>query len=326
MLLLRGLGIVGLAVSAASLADQSVGDGTFCGFKSGCQSVTSSAYGSVLGVPLSVVGLLGFGTVLGFSLIGGVPMVRLTRWAAGLGAVVGLVLIVIQAAVLNQFCELCLIADSCAIAMGIVCVRPLPVEPPSSAMRGITAVLGVLAVGAPLMFAYMEVKPDPPDWVKAHWVPDKITIVEVTDFECEHCRRADEYVREALKGRDDVKLVRIAVEMPKHIHSRTAAIAFRAAQAQGREKDMAEALFASPALTAHDCRALAEKLGLNMAEYDRVATDPATDKDVSAAGEAAKAFGPGVPLIWIQSDLNYGMPGFSTFDEPLGRARPHRAK
>lgn len=323
MCVLRGLCIVALAASSASFADQTFGDGAYCGFESGCEAVTSSDYGKFLGAPLPLWGLGGFTIILGLTLIGR-GSIRAARWLSILASAVGAVLIAIQIAILGQVCILCLVTDSCAILMGLVCIRPLSHEPPSSAVRAVASVLGVFAALTPLGFAYSDVKPDPPDWVKAHWVQDRVTVVEVTDFECEHCRRADEYVREALKKREGVKFVRIPIEMPKHTHSRTAAIAYRAAKAQGRETEMAEALFASPALTAHDCRALAEKLALDMKKYDQSVADPATDAEVSAASAAAKAAGLGVPLIWIQSHLRFGTPTLDNFDAPLGRARPFR--
>jgi uncharacterized membrane protein/2-hydroxychromene-2-carboxylate isomerase len=324
MLLLRGLCIVALAASSASFADQSFGDGAFCGFESGCEAVTSSAYGKVLGIPWPVVGIIGFTLILALTLIGTQGSIRIARWMSLFAPIVGIVLIVIQLAVLAQVCLLCLVADVSAVLMGVVCIRPLPPEPPSSAVRGVASVVAVLAALVPIAFAYSDVQPDPPDWVKVHWVPNKVTVVEVTDFECEHCRRADEYLRGVLKTRNDVNFVRIPIEMPKHSHSRAAAIAFRGAKAQSRETEMAEALFASPALTGPDCRAIAEKLGLDMVKYDRVVTDPATDAEVSAVSAAARAAGPGVPLIWIQSHVIFGSPTLENFDAPLSRTRPLR--
>jgi uncharacterized membrane protein len=326
MLILRGLCIVALAASAASLAEQSFGDGTFCGFESGCESVTHSQYGSPFGVPLPYVGVFGFAAILGLTLIGGRNAIRFARGLAIAAGLAGAALLVIQFAVLGQVCQLCLITDACAIGMGIVAAFALQTEPSSNPVRAAWGVLTGLAVATPLLVAYSDPKPEAPDWVKAEWQPDAITIVEVTDFECEHCRRADEYVREALKERPEVRLVRLPVAMPKHANSRTAALAFHAAHAQGRGNEMAEALFSATSLTAADCRTLAAKLGLNLSVYDRVVADPATDRKVSETGAASKAAGPGVPLIWIQEHMSYGNPTFDNFDRPLAAARPYRVR
>lgn len=326
MLILRGLCIVALAASAASLAEQSFGDGTFCSFESGCESVTHSEYGYPLGVPLPYFGILGFAAILGLSLIGGRNAIRFARGLALLAALVGAGLLVIQFAVLGQVCQLCLITDVSGICMGLLAAFPLPTEAPSNPARAAWSVPAVLAIAAPLVIAYSDPKPESPDWVKAEWQADAITIVEVTDFECEHCRRADEYVREVLKERPEVRLVRLPVAMPKHANSRTAALAYHAAHAQGRGNDMAEALFAAKSLTAADCRTLAGTLGLNLNDYDRVVADPATDRKVSETGAASRAAGPGVPLIWIQEHMSYGNPTFDNFDRPLAAARPYRPR
>lgn len=319
----RFVAVIGLAASSASLADQALGHGSFCSFESGCEAVTSSAYGKPLGIPLPTLGLAGFAAVLGFTLIG---RERVSRRLAHLAALIGLALIVVQFAVLHRVCPLCLVADAAAMGLGLLAIAPLPALPARAISRATWFVLAVLAVLVPLAIGLLDEAPDPPDWIQSHWVEGKITVVEVTDFECEHCRKADEYLRDALKTRSDVNFARIPVPMPKHANSRPAALAFHAAKAQGRGEPMAVALFAAASRTPADCRGLAEKLGLNLLEYDRVVADPATDDRVRVATAAAKAAGPGVPLIWIQSHLIYGSPTPDNFDGPLRRAKPYHAK
>ena len=318
----RFVSVIGLAASSASLTDQALGHGSFCSFDSGCEAVTNSAYGKPLGIPLPALGLAGFAAVLGFTLIG---RERLSRRLAHLGALIGFALIVVQFVVLHRACPLCLVADVAAILLGLLAVTPLPAGPASARNRAVWFVLAVIAVLIPLAIGFLDEAPDPPDWIQSHWVEGKITVVEVTDFECEHCRKADEHLREAFKDRGDVNFVRIPIPMPKHANSRPASLAYHAAKAQSRGEAMAEALFASGSRTPVDCRRIAEKLGLNLTEYDRVVADPATDDRVSAATAAAKAAGPGVPLIWIQTHLIYGSPTPDNFDGPLRRAKPYRA-
>ena len=325
LFLFRSIAVIGLAASSASLVDQALGNGSFCSFESGCEAVASSTYGKPLGLPLPAFGIVGFAAVLGLTLTGERAF-PISRRLAHLGAIIGLGLIVVQVAVLQRVCPLCLIVDGAAIALGLLAIPKLPATPCRSASRAAWFVLAVLAVLVPLAIGFVDEAPDPPDWVQSHWVEGKIAVVEVTDFECEHCRKADEYLRESLKDRADVNFVRIPIPMPKHANSRSASIAYRAAKAQGRGEAMAEALFAATSRTPADCRRLAEKLGLNLAEYDRVVADPATEDAVSSASAAAKAAGPGVPLIWIQSHLIYGSPTPDNFDGPLRRARPYRAK
>jgi uncharacterized membrane protein len=301
-------------------------DATFCSFESGCEAVTSSVYGKPLGIPLPIFGLAGFAAILGLTLVNRDSAGRIARWLAIAGAAVGISLIVVQFAVLERLCPLCLVADVCAIGLGVLAVKPLVVQSGSSLVRAAWSIAAVLAVLLPLSLALADATAEPPDWVQAQWVEGKVNVVEVTDFECEHCKRADEYVREVLQTRSDVNFVRMPVPMPKHANSRPAAIAFQAAKVQGRGNEMAEALFAAPSRSPANCRKIAEELHLNMAEYDRVVSDPATDQEVTARSVAAKAAGPGVPLIWIQSHVIYGSPTIENFDGPFRRARPYRIK
>ena len=69
------LTLVGLGVSSALVADHVFEVGTFCSANDPCAEVAASPYGEVLGVPLAVVGVVGFAVLLAVSLV---P----TRWAS----------------------------------------------------------------------------------------------------------------------------------------------------------------------------------------------------------------------------------------------------
>lgn len=322
----RSLAVLGLAVSSASLADQMMGDPTYCSFDSGCEEVTSSAYGKPLGIPLPFVGLVGFAGTLSLTLLGRDRATTNARRLVLLAAIGGLVLILVQVAVLGRICPLCLVADGCAIAMGLLAIVPFPSSACATFVRVAWSAAAAFVIAVPILLASLDAQPDPPDWVRAQWVDGKINVVEVTDFECDHCRKADEYMRDALKDRGEVHLVRIPIAMQKHPHSRPAAIAFLAAQAQGRGEEMGQALFTATSLAPADCRRLAETLGLRMTEYDRVVADPAADAEVTTRSEAARIVGSGAPLVWIQSHYFQGSPTEEKFDGPLRRARPYRAQ
>src|SRR4051794_8833191 len=122
--LFRLFAVVALAASSASLADQTMNDATFCSFESGCEAVTSSVYGKPLGIPLPIFGLAGFAAILGLTLVNRDSAGRIARWLAIAGAAVGISLIVVQFAVLERLCPLCLVADVCAIGLGVLAVKP----------------------------------------------------------------------------------------------------------------------------------------------------------------------------------------------------------
>lgn len=328
LLFFRLLAVLGLAASAASatsLDGQTFDPSTYCGFESDCHRVTASAYSQPLGVPLPVVGLAGFATALGLTLVGREWAWKAARWLGVVGGLAGATLVVVQLAVIGRVCPLCLVADGCGIGLGLLAVvgPVLPGGTPVSPLaRIVWPAAGLVAVLAPLTIALGNDEPETPAWVKAHWADDKITVVECTDFECEHCKKADAYIRERLAGRADVKLVRLPVPMPVHPNARPAALAYLAAKAQGRGEEMAAALFAATIRTPAECRRMAESLGLRMDEYDRAVASPATDEELGTIAAHARSAAPGVPLIFVQGHKIYGEPTPENFDDPLSRARP----
>jgi uncharacterized membrane protein len=322
----RIFALIGLAASAASLTDQLLDDGAFCSVDSGCDVVTNSVYARPLGIPLPVIGLIGFILVIGLSVVGRPWAERAARRCAAVAAVAGVTLIAVQLAVLDRVCPLCLVADGSALAIGILALVPFPASPCTALKRALWSVAAVVAVLAPITWAFSGSDPEPPDWVMEHWVEGKINVVELTDFECDHCQRADEYLRAALKNRTDVNLVRIAVAMPKHVNARPAALAYEAAKAQGRGEEMASALYAAQSRSPADCRRLAQRLGLSMEQYDRSVDDRTIDAAVAAHSKAAWATTSAVPSIWVQSHYIQGEPNPANFDAALRRARPYRAK
>jgi uncharacterized membrane protein len=320
----RIFALIGLAASAASLTDQLLHGGAFCSVDSGCDAVTHSVYARPLGIPLPVIGLIGFVVVLGLSVVGRAWAATAARRCAEVAAVAGLALIVVQFAVLGRVCPLCLVTDGSALVIGLLAIVPFPHSTCTALTRAIWSVAAVVAILTPITWAFSGTDPDPPEWVAVHWVEGKINVVELTDFECDHCQRADEYLRAALKNRSDVNLVRIAVAMPNHVNSRPAALAYEAAKAQGRGEEMASALYAAQSRSPADCRRIAQRLGLSIEQYDRSIGDRTIDAAVAAHSKEAWATTSAVPSIWIQSHYIQGEPNPVNFDAALGRARPYR--
>jgi protein-disulfide isomerase len=164
---------------------------------------------------------------------------------------------------------------------------------------------GVLAVVLPPLWVWTGSAPPVPEQVKAHWVEGKITVVDLTDFECPSCRRAEpDLVAFRNKMGDKIHFVRLVAPIQRHANAKPAGRAYLAAEKQGKGEAMAAALFAAPNLEPAECRKLAAKVGLNLADYDRVVSDPATDAvldDTNAwVYEVGKA---GVPQVWVGDQL-----------------------
>jgi protein-disulfide isomerase len=156
--------------------------------------------------------------------------------------------------------------------------------------------------------------------------PDRVTIVEVVDFHCEHCRQMHN-VLDRLEDEfgDRVYRVCVSVPLPGQPRSRDAARAFVCACRQGREKEMARALFATWKPDARTCRSRADALGLSMPAYDACLADPAVDRELERQQAWVKAASPrGLPAVWIQDEFFQGVQPLEKLRAVVRRAERQR--
>jgi uncharacterized membrane protein len=93
-----------------------------------CQTVIGSPFGSILGVPLPLVGLAGFALVLGLLLYPKSRGAVLLTPLAVAGVTAGLVLLALQLYVIGSPCLVCVAADVAAVGLGglLLLARLLP--------------------------------------------------------------------------------------------------------------------------------------------------------------------------------------------------------
>jgi uncharacterized membrane protein len=118
------LGLVGLLVSAylwlwkiGALGALACGDG-------GCETVQLSAYASLLGMPVALLGVVGYLAILVVALAGLQPRFAAARWPTDLllalaaaGVAFSAYLTYLEAAVIHAWCRWCI--GSAAIIVGI---------------------------------------------------------------------------------------------------------------------------------------------------------------------------------------------------------------
>ena len=322
MIFFRCLLLTAILLSGVTLAMEIDPRGQYCGFDGGCDEVRSSAFGRVAGIPLPVVGLAGFGSLLILSLVrfrhDGVVRVAL----ASLVAVVSGLLLLVQAVVLAKWCPYCVGIDVIGLSAGALTLASRSVRSPGeeSAWRFSWLPAGLLIFILP-SFSVLAFSPSPPpEQVSARWIAGKVNVVEVTDFDCEYCQQA-EAVLAAVRARDDVHFVRIIAPMPKHPNARIAGRAYLAALRQGRGEEMAAALFKAGERSKATCRKLAGDLGLDLSAYDAVMEDPAIDREFDETIAWAKLAGHGLPMIWVNLERIEGTPTREKAFEAVDRAR-----
>lgn len=302
--------LVGLAASAASLADSLEAAPAFCA-ESGCAAVRTSAWAKPLGVPLPVVGIAFFSSLLAFSLF---DFARARRAVAIAGAVGAIGLVGLQAFVIGAWCKLCLVADLSALSIGVLALMPRAWSPLPRALAFGAGALGTLAIAAPLALSggTPPAPPAPPAGagvpavIAREQVAGRVTIVDFIDFECPFCRmlhgRLTAAIDQATKAGVDVRVVRKMVPLAKHPGALPAAIAWCCATNQGKGDAMAEALIAAPtsSLTTDGCEKLAAQIGCDMDRYRRDAASPATKARIDRDVADARAAGVGsLPTVYI---------------------------
>jgi uncharacterized membrane protein len=117
----------GGAAIASYLLYARVADATIACSTGGCETVQSSSYATVLGVPVAALALGGFVLVLAAALARG-DLARAAGAAVALGALAfSGYLLVVQLAVVEAVCEWCLACDAIVTALaGLAVLRLLP--------------------------------------------------------------------------------------------------------------------------------------------------------------------------------------------------------
>jgi protein-disulfide isomerase len=187
-------------------------------------------------------------------------------------------------------------------------------QPEKPKMKSENAIIAVVAVGV-LAFVggRMTSKPATPEPAAAEAVkveapaavaaaanvpsigPDdaKVTIIEISDFQCPFCSRAYNTLEELRKQYPkDLRVVFVNQPLPFHQNAKPSAIAAMAAHKQGKFWDMYGKLFTNQQqLSDENYKKWAKEIGLDMAKFDADLKDPALAKAVDRDQAVANALG-----------------------------------
>jgi predicted DsbA family dithiol-disulfide isomerase/uncharacterized membrane protein len=323
-LVLRLALLVAIAVSAALLIDYYQPMPAFCDVGSGCYKVRASGFGSILRVPVPLIGLLAFTSLMAISLAKNDAAQVLTRVLAFLGGVVGAFLLGFQGLYLHVFCKLCVAVDVSAIVAAVAALF-LPNSSdavPSPSPRWLWPLATLFAMLAPGAWAKFQPSPPVPPEIANLWVPGKLNVVEFADFQCPFCRELHPSMSQLLhEYAEHVNFVRLNVPLPSHPNARTAARAYCCAEDQGKGEEMADALFRSTDLSPEACERLALSLGLSPASYRACVTSAGTDARIDEQSQRARNAGlAGLPTVWIGDKGFVGLQPIATLRAAFAEA------
>ncbi len=148
----------------------------------------------------------------------------------------------------------------------------------------------------------------------------RITLVEISDFQCPFCSRAAETVKQVTEQwKDDVRVIFINQPLSFHKDARPAAVASLAAGRQGKYWEMHDKLFANAKdLTRANFEKWAGELQLDLAAFKKDLEDPAllrhVDEDVAIANGLGVT---GTPGFFINGAKLSGAQPFEKFKETI---------
>jgi len=118
--------VVGLAVSGYLFGLDLFATRAFCLARLDCETVRTSAFAKIFGVPVAAIGILFFGAALGLCLMRGSGRHRWLVVLSGIGVGGSVVFLYLQGAVLNAVCPYCLVAEAAAVAIAYLVVKDSP--------------------------------------------------------------------------------------------------------------------------------------------------------------------------------------------------------
>ncbi len=118
------LALAGVAVTAYLVYARYTGTRLSC-TTGGCETVQHSKYAKAAGIPVAVLGLVGYVAVFATALSARIEAAAIGAAIVLAGLVFGIYLIVIQVAVIDAICQWCLASDAILALLTVACAERL---------------------------------------------------------------------------------------------------------------------------------------------------------------------------------------------------------
>lgn len=325
---------------------------TFCEEGASCAVVAQSDFGQKYGIFLPTLGLLAYSFFFLTSFFFAKTRLKLFRqplrtfWlplAIICCAIGAMLFVVVQAVEIHAFCWLCMGIDTSALIMVIPAVllmlqnKKLKEESDDTAdavpARTILhpvlwcAIYLAIACG-PIAYGTTEKSaPEPqktesgeivvPEYIQSFYVPGKINVVEISSFECPHCRQLHpELTKLLLEYGERINFTRLTIPLRGH---KEACVAYYCAEKQKKASEFAECQFEQPSTDTGKILEYARECSINEDAFKSCLTDPASLAAVDDILKNIQNTGfEGAPTIWIDQNKIVG------FDKKRGM-EPYKA-
>ena len=324
-------------------------------FGGGCDAVRASSYSHLAGVPMPVLGVIGY--VLIALLIMAESFAPPARavdvryalaGATGFGLLFSLYLEYLQGFVIHAFCAWCVtsgVVMTLLFAFAVYnVVRPAPDAGPSAQLAQVRSYFMVslfaVLIGIPAFYqlaAHGEAPPPPPPPPSEKSAdilvrPDShifgnphaaVTVVEFGDFECPVCGR-EEPVAKEIRDKYSKQVCFVFRQFPlihAHPFSARMAEASECAGEQGKFWEAVDEIYAHQSeLTDDQLKRDAADIGLDMGKFNQCLETGAQAARVKRDHEDGKALGVNAtPTFFIGRQVLSGVPDFDEFSRMIDR-------
>lgn len=348
--IIRLLSLVAIFFASMLAVDYYFAHNTFCAEGAACSVVAQSEFGQKYGIFLPTLGLVAYSfffltsfffaktkaKILGKSL--STFWLPLAILCSALGA---FLFIIVQAFEIHAFCWLCMGIDTAAMLAVIPAVLLMKNKNEQVAEPRVPKMLLVgvylLVACAPIAWGTRpqeepakpvpeqtndaqsadEAKTPVPSYIQSFYLPNKINVVEISSFDCPHCRQLHPQLTELLNSYGDrVNFTRLTIPLGK---KKEACVAYYCAEKQKKETQYADCLFEEPSKDAEKLLEYARECSINEDTFKSCLTDPASAQAVDEMLAKIRTTGfQGAPTIWINDQNIVG------FDRSKGMA-PYKA-
>ncbi len=313
---------------------------TFCEEGASCAVVAQSDFGQKYGIFLPTLGLVAYSffflTSFFFARTKEKVMEKSlsTFWiplAIICCAIGAMAFIIIQAVQIHAFCWLCMGIDTWALISVIPAVLLLmnkteddEIPKPATKLHPVFWCAFYLAIACgPIAFGTKEAAFPPPvpevaadadpvpAFIRSFYVENKINVVEISSFDCPHCRKLHPKLNALLSEYGDkINFTRLTIPLGKNLE---ACVAYYCAEKQKKEDQFADCLFDNPSKDINVLLDYARQCSINEDSFKQCVTDPESSKAVADMISQIKNSGlQGAPTIWINDRQIVG------FKESLG--------
>lgn len=314
---IRLLSLVALVFASALAVDYYFNANTFCNEGASCEIVAKSEFGQKYGIFLPTLGLLAYSFFFLTSFFFAKTKRKLfgkrlsSFWlplaviCCALGA---FLFIIVQATEIHAFCYLCMGIDTSAILMVIPAVLLMigkndKDETHASFFHPVLWIgLYLLAAFGPLTWGTFQpaaVQSEAPEYVQSFYRPGKINVVEISSFDCPHCRQLHPEFSKLLESYGDkINFTRLTIPLGSR---KEACIAYYCAEIQKKQNAFAECMFEDPSKDADRLLAHAKDCSIDEETFKSCLDDPKSREAVDEQLKNIESTGfKGAPTVWIE--------------------------